>query len=130
MEESRVTLKTTAAWKQAVLAHCPWLKRFIGSRLNQADCVEDVLQETLQSALTEKQPQKVENVQAWLTGIARNKVLQYQRKQVKRRSISARLHQESDLAHPHEATPFDILVHKERNSLVLQALESLDSKES
>lgn len=129
MEEYPAAYETSTAWKQTVLGHCAWLKTFIGSRLNRSDSVDDVLQETLQSALTEKQPQKVENVQAWLTGIARNKVLQYQRSQVKQRSISTRIQQEHDDSH-HGVTPLDILVHKERDSLILRALENLDPEEA
>ena len=130
MEGFHTAVKASSAWKQAVLEHCPWLKTFIGSRLSQGECIDDILQETLQSALAEQQPEKVENVQAWLTGIARHKILQYQRNQVKQRSISARFHQEGEMNGYHEASPLHILVHKERDSLVNQALEHLTPQEA
>ena len=118
------------AWQQTVADHGSWLRRVIASRLDPGEPVEDILQETLRSAIERGRPQEaLRDVKGWLAGIARNKVRQHIDRSCRERRLQLKVENLADSA-PAPALPLpdQFLLDRERFTLVKEALASLDSE--
>ena len=118
------------AWQQTVADHGNWLRGLIAARLDPGEPVEDVLQETLHSALQRGRPDEpLRDVKGWLAGIARNKVRQHIDRNCRERRLQQRAEKwGEDASSPAPVLPDRFLIDRERFALVKKALASLDSE--
>ena len=116
-------------WQQTVVAHGSWLRAVIAARLDPGEPVDDLLQETLRSAIERGRPDgALRDVKAWLAGIARNKVRQHIDRNCRDRRLRARVAEEpSSSPLP---LPDEFLLHGERVTLVKDALAELGEREA
>lgn len=112
------------AWQQTVANHGAWLRGQIAARLDPGEPVDDILQETLESAIAGGKPtEPLRDIRSWLAGIARNKVRQHIDRNCRARRFRGRLeiHQEE----VEETTPDEFLLDRERVDLVRCALATI-----
>ena len=118
------------AWQQTVADHGSWLRGHIAARLDPGEPVEDILQDTLQSAIERGRPaEPLRDVKGWLAGIARNKVRQYIDRACRERRLQLRVGELVECASlPALPLPDQFLLDRERLAQVKDALDSLDSE--
>jgi RNA polymerase sigma-70 factor (ECF subfamily) len=127
-------MDTTSDWQTEVLKHGPWLQGLISLHLREPDAVADVLQETLSAAMQheERDREDVEQLRAWLGGVARNKSRQYiraaKRNRHKHRDFAAG--GESADAGTEPVTPLEYLLQTERLAVVRDALAGLPADDA
>lgn len=107
------------------LQHEGWLRTVVRSRLQEADAVEDVMQNIALAIVRQRSLlADVNRVGAWLYQIAVRQVLMYRRTTGRRRKLHDRLQQQtSNLANP--AEPLQTLLNQETREQVQQALQRL-----
>lgn len=120
------------AWQQTVVDHGSWLRGLIAARLDPGEPVDDILQETMQSAIQSGRPgEPVLDVKGWLGGIARNKVRQYIDRTCRERRFFDKVDDLGESART-QAVPVPIpdqfLLERERLDLVAKALAALDDE--
>ena len=127
---SRTQKAEMMAWQQTVADHGSWLRGLIAARLDPGEPVEDILQETLQSALEGGRPQEaLRDVKGWLAGIARNKVRQHIDRNCRERRLQAKAEDFGEGSpQPPLPLPDQFLLDRERLALVARALASLDTE--
>jgi len=110
------------AWQQIVTQHGDWLRGIITARLSPGDPIDDILQDTLQSAIERGKPaEELRDVKAWLAGIAKNKIRQH----IDTRCRERRLIDKVEHPAPAQLSPDQFLLNKERSQLIEDALASL-----
>lgn len=113
------------AWQQTVADHGGWLRGVIASRLDSGEPVEDILQETLESAIARGQPaEPLLDVKGWLAGIARNKVRQHIDRNCRERRLR-KLAEGAGERPPAPPWPDQFLLDRERVGMVRAALATL-----
>jgi len=126
---SETTTTVTAAASlnpQALfLQHESWLRTVVRSRLQEADAVEDVMQNIALAIVRQRSLlADVNRVGAWLYQIAVRQVLMYRRTTGRRRKLHDRLqHQTTGVADA--AEPLQALLREETQEQVRQALQRL-----
>ena len=115
------------AWQQTVANHGSWLRGLIAARLDPGEPVDDILQETMRSAIEGGAPaESLRDVKGWLAGIARNKVRQHIDRNCRDRKFQERVEElGAGTAGRVLPDPGQFLVDRERLALVQQALRML-----
>ena len=115
------------AWQQTVANHGSWLRGLIAARLDPGEPVDDILQETMRSAIESGAPaEPLRDVKGWLAGIARNKVRQH----IDRNCRERRFHERAEELGAGAGggalpDPGQFLLDRERLSLVQEAMRAL-----
>jgi RNA polymerase sigma factor (sigma-70 family) len=116
---------TTASPQAVFLEHENWLRTVVRSRLNEADAVEDVMQNIALAIVRHRGVlAEVNRVGAWLYQIAVRQVLMYRRASGRRRRMQDRVSAEGALLKEQES-PLQSLLAMEARVTVEQALEAL-----
>lgn len=124
---SRSSRREMMAWQQTVVNHGAWLRGHIAARLDPGEPVDDILQETLESAIAGGAPaEPLRDIRGWLAGIARNKVRQHIDRNCRERRFRGRL--EIMQNETREPAPDEFLLDRERVELVRQALSRLPAE--
>jgi RNA polymerase sigma factor (sigma-70 family) len=119
-----------AEWRAEILGQQDWLRGHIASSLDAGEPVQDVLHQTLEAAITTGRPESLQNLQAWLGGIARNKLRQFVERKSRERRLTERFGNHEAVYRDAEPTPLAVLVHHERHSLTRAALDQLDAEDA
>ena len=130
-----MSMASSTEWQDQVLKHGPWLHRLISRQLDEPDAVEDVLQETLTAAIrseAEGRQEGVQDLRAWLGGVARNKSRHYIRGEERKRRNHNRFAEECTpfQGPPTAVTPLELLLHSERMGAVQSGLDSLAEEDT
>ncbi len=120
-----VTAAASLSPQALFLQHEGWLRTVVRSRLQEADAVEDVMQNIALAIVRQRSLlADVNRIGAWLYQIAIRQVLMYRRTTGRRRKLHDRLQQQSpeitDIAEP-----LQVLLHEETREKVRQALLQL-----
>jgi RNA polymerase sigma factor (sigma-70 family) len=120
-----VTAAASLSPQALFLQHEGWLRTVVRSRLQEADAVEDVMQNIALAIVRQRSLlADVNRIGAWLYQIAIRQVLMYRRTTGRRRKLHDRLRKQSpeitDIAEPLQA-----LLHEETREQVRQALLQL-----
>ena len=116
---------TTASPQAVFLEHESWLRTVVRSRLNEADAVEDVMQNIALAIVRHRSVlHEVNRIGAWLYQIAVRQVLMYRRSSGRRRRMQDRLAADTAVRRE-QVSPLQSLLAIESQSTVTQALESL-----
>jgi len=119
-------------WGATLIAHESWLRRVVASRLNEAQAVEEVMQDVALAAVAQHAPlHNPARAAVWLYRLAVRHVLLYRRKTGRQRSpfdrYAARKAVSEIDASP---SPLGWLVRDERQQLVQQALRRLPPRDA
>ncbi len=107
------------------LEHESWLRTVVRSRLNEADAVEDVMQNIALAIVKHRDVlSEVNRIGAWLYQVAVRQVLMHRRTSGRRRRMQDRLAQEAGLAASTES-PLQSLLATEKLENVQKALAEL-----
>jgi RNA polymerase sigma-70 factor (ECF subfamily) len=120
-----VTTAASLSPQALFLQHEGWLRTVVRSRLQEADAVEDVMQNIALAIVRQRSLlADVNRIGAWLYQIAIRQVLMYRRTTGRRRKLHDRLQRQSpeitDIAEP-----LQVLLHEETREKVRQALLQL-----
>jgi RNA polymerase sigma-70 factor (ECF subfamily) len=106
----------TEAFGQIVRDYALPLRTYLASQVHHLDDVDDLAQEVFLAALGSLATfRRSDDFEAWLRGIARNKLLVYYRSQSRRRQALRRFREEvtalivEDLEHAAESTPAEMI---------------------
>jgi RNA polymerase sigma factor (sigma-70 family) len=120
-----VTTAASLSPQALFLQHEGWLRTVVRSRLQEADAVEDVMQNIALAIVRQRSLlADVNRIGAWLYQIAIRQVLMYRRTTGRRRKLHDRLQQQSPEV-TDIAEPLQVLLHEETREKVRQALLQL-----
>lgn len=118
-------LVTSASPQAVFLEHESWLRTVVRSRLNEADAVEDVMQNIALAIVKHRDVlTEVNRIGAWLYQIAVRQVLMHRRTSGRRRRMQDRLSQEVG-SEPATESPLQSLLAAEKQENVQRALAEL-----
>lgn len=107
------------------LEHESWLRTVVRSRLNEADAVEDVMQNIALAIVKHREVlSEVNRIGAWLYQVAVRQVLMHRRTSGRRRRMQDRLAQDASLSASSES-PLQSLLATEKLENVQKALAEL-----
>jgi RNA polymerase sigma-70 factor (ECF subfamily) len=119
-------------WSVTLALHQGWLRRVVASRLDEAQAVEEVMQDVALAAVAQRSPlHNPARAAVWLYRLAVRHVLLYRRKMGRQRSLVSRYAARS-MASEVDASisPLGWLVRDERQQLVQQALRRLPPRDA
>jgi RNA polymerase sigma-70 factor (ECF subfamily) len=118
-------------WQVALTVHDRWLRTVVLARLQEAQAVDDVMQEVALAAVRQAAPlADVTKLAPWLYQLAVRQSLLYRRKCGRRRKLLGRVLAGSGTGQEPEAQPLHWLLASERRLLVRQALELLAARDA
>lgn len=119
-----------SSWATTITEHHLWLHQWLLGKASPGDPIEDLVQETLQAAIAQGQPNEpLNDVKGWLAGIARNKLRQHIDNSTRHRRINQTL-SGSETTGRASLDPLAFLLHRERDSLLQSALATLKGEDS
>ncbi len=120
-------------WPSMLARHDHWLRTVIGSRVGEAQAVDEVMQEVALAAVRQRAPLlDPDKAAPWLYRLAVRQSLLYRRKQGRRRKLVDRYAQRfrPGEADDRVADPLDWLLAEERRSNVRQAVSRLPKRDA
>jgi len=119
-------------WGRTLAAHQGWLRRVVASRLNEAQAVDEVMQDLALAAVAQHSPlHNPARAAVWLYRLAVRHVLLYRRKTGRQRSLVDRYAARKAVsAIDASPSPLGWLVRDERQQLVQQALRRLPPRDA
>jgi len=119
-------------WGATLIAHESWLRRVVASRLNEAQAVEEVMQDVALAAVAQHAPlHNPARAAVWLYRLAVRHVLLYRRKTGRQRSLVDRYAARKTVSEIDASpSPLGWLVRDERQQLVQQALRRLPPRDA
>jgi len=119
-------------WGATLAAHQGWLRRVVAARLNEAQAVEEVMQDVALAAVAQHSPlNNPARAAVWLYRLAVRHVLLYRRKTGRQRSLVDRYAARKAVSEIDASpSPLGWLVRDERQQLVQKALRRLPPRDA
>lgn len=118
-------------WQVALTVHDRWLRMVVLARLQEAQAVDDVMQEVALAAVRQAAPlADVTKLAPWLYQLAVRQSLLYRRKCGRRRKLLGRVLDGMNPRQESETQPLHWLLATERRVLVRRALELLAARDA
>jgi RNA polymerase sigma-70 factor (ECF subfamily) len=117
----------TLDWTLILSTHERWLRRVVSARVQEAQAVDEVMQEVALAAVAQQSPLvNPARVIGWLYRLAVRQSLVYRRKAGRHRALVGRYAQRcSRIEDASDTSPLNWLLSDERQNLVRQALDRL-----
>jgi RNA polymerase sigma-70 factor (ECF subfamily) len=119
-------------WPAILLAHGPWLRRVVATRVQERQAVDEVMQEVALAVVAQRAPLlDPGRVLGWLYRLAVRQSLMYRRKAGRQRALIDRYgHAQTTAEVDPRPSPLGWLLHDERRSLIQQAMHRLPPRDA